>query len=196
MSVSERVLTYVMGLLYFHGVMKFDDLYAITMKTISESMDQDDFRLLLEAAVADDYGPYVFDMDEDYYFDIEVNDVHWVLVEQGKRDELDYRPVSEDMARWVVEDNYPLLWSEGEKDFFRWLRKCCGNDAGIALPLFLEYEAAIKNNASPLDLAEKILEDLDITELEAVREVASLVKELYTHVPLWTLKGWTLADVF
>lgn len=195
MSVSERILTYVMGLLYFHGVLKFEDLYAMTMKTISEGMSQDDFRLLLEAAVDDDYGPYVFDMAEDYYFDIEVNDVHWVLAEQRKRDELDYRPVSEEVARWVVEDNYPLLWGDGEKGFFRWLLKRCGNDAGIVLPLFLDYEAAIKNNSSPVDIAEKILEDLDVIELEEVREVAALVKELYTHVPLWTLKGWTLADV-
>ncbi len=46
-----------------------------------------------------------------------------------------------------------------------------------------------------MDVAEKILEDLDVIELEEVRAGAALVKELYTHVPLWTLKGWTLVDV-
>jgi aromatic ring-cleaving dioxygenase len=192
---EDRILTYVTGLLYFYGVMCFDDLYEAVSEQIAERFDEDDFRVMLEKAVSTDEGPYVFEMQGDCYFDIEVEDVEWVLEEQAKRDEIGFRPVTEEEARHVIEDKYPLLWNKEEKDFFRWLLEFCDNDAQLAAPLFLDYEARIRNNEQPLELSQKILYDLLITETEDVRKVAAMVVELYKNVPMWTLKGWSPADV-
>ncbi|MDW7649729.1 MAG: hypothetical protein SCK29_01140 [Bacillota bacterium] len=192
---EDRILTYVTGLLYFYGVMQFDGLYQLVREMIPENFDRDDFRVLLEKALSGDDSPYVFELQGNHYFDIEVDEVEWVLAEQEKRDELGYRPVTEEEAQYVITDKYPLLWNQEEKDFFRWLLGFCGNDAQLAAPLFLEYEAAIRNNAQPLELSQKILMDLNLSEPEKVREAAQKVVELYKHVPMWTLKGWSPADV-
>ena len=88
-----------------------------------------------------------------------------------------------------------MLWNEEQKDFFRWLVTLCGEDAQRAALLLLEYEVKIRNNVQTLELAQEVLQDLGLSETEDIRQAAAKVVGLYKHVPLWTLKGWTPADV-
>lgn len=192
---KNRILAYVTGLLYFYGVARLADLYNIVQKTLQSDLPLAGFQALLESNVLDIDSPYVFDREGDIYFDTEVENPEWVMEEQAKRDELYFRPVTEEEARSVVEDKYPLLWDETERQFYRWIEGVCGSDREIAATLFLGYQAQVRNNVHPLELAKKLLIDMNICDLVEIKELASLVMEFYNHVPLWTLKGWRTIDV-
>ncbi|MCW3490168.1 hypothetical protein [Dethiobacter alkaliphilus] len=186
---GERVLSYVTGLLHFYGVICFEDLFNVVSEMMREELDRDDLRVLLEAAAAHEDGPYVLDMLDDYYFDIDVEDIDWVLEEQGKWD-LPYRPITEEDARLVVEDQYPLLWKEGETAFWQWLQDKCDDDKQLAMTMVLEYSAEIKNGMSTQELVEKIVEKLALAGAEEVREAARMVHRFVEDVPRWSYKGW------
>ena len=186
---GERILSYVNGVLHFYGVICFEDLYEVISEVIPEDLDRDDLRVLLDAAVAHEDGPYVLDVLDDCYFDIDVEDIDWVLEEQAKQ-ELPYRPITEEDARLVMEDHFPLLWKDGETAFWQWLQKKCGNDKQLAMTMVLEYEAEVKNGMSTLELAEKVVEKLALASAEEVREAAREVHQFIDDVPRWVYKGW------
>ena len=188
---EEQVMTYVSAMLYFYGVMRFDDLFDLVCERILKSITKDDLRRLLHTAVAE----HRFAVEADCFYDLEVDDVDWVLSGQAIREELDYRFVSEEEARLVGEKKYPLLWKAEEKAFFHWLIPLCAEDLERAALLLLDYEVQIKNNVQLLTLAKNVVLDLNLDDPGNVRQVAVMVAQLYKNVPLWTLKGWTSADV-
>jgi hypothetical protein len=189
-----RILTYVTGLLHFYGVMTFDDLFSIVADMISARIEEDDLRVLLERCVLDDDGAYVFFGDDDIYYDIEVADIDWVLEEQKKRDNLSYRPVSEEEAHLVVEDGYFYLWNAKEKEFYRWLLKKGGYDQQLALTLVLEYGSAVKNDMPLSSIIQNITQEMVFADEEEFSQAAALIKEYANHVPRWVLKGWSLNE--
>ncbi|EEG77281.1 hypothetical protein [Dethiobacter alkaliphilus] len=188
---ESRVLTYVGGILHFYGVICFTDLQELVRERIGDNMGAVALRDILQTGVSQGR----FSAVGDCYYDLEVADVEWVLAGQAKRDEIGYRPVSEEEAQYVAEGKLPLLWNENEKEFFRWLVTLCGGDAERAALLLLDYEAQIRNNLEPLQLAQEVVAELGLSESDEVRQAAAKVVALYKHVPLWTLKGWTPADV-
>lgn len=190
---GERVLCYVSGLLHYYGVICFEDLYDAVSETLSGDLDRDDLRVLLDAAIVHEDGPYVLDMLDDCYFDIDVEDIDWVLEEQAKQD-LPYRPISEEDARLVVDDQYPLLWKDGETAFWQWLQNKCGNDKQLTMTMVLEYEAEIKNGMSTIELAEKVVEKLALASAEEVRDAARAVHQFVNDIPRWGNKGWRLSE--
>jgi hypothetical protein len=191
---KERILTYVTGLLYYYGVMCFEDLYQAVSKGLSTGLEREAFRALLNSNTADEDSPFVFERDGDCYYDIEVQDIERVLTEQAKC-ELAYRPVSEEEAGYVIHDGYVMLWKDEEQRFYRWLVMRCGDDEELALALTLGYAEELKNGLEPLELAKKVIREMELTGMDDVQQAGELILEFSTHTPQWTLKGWSACEV-
>ena len=191
---EKRVLTYVTGLLHFFGAMTLNDLF-LRVSEVIKGIDRKDFQIIVEQNVLDDHSPYVFDLDEDVCFDIEVDDSEWVLEQQHQHGAVPFRTINEDEAACIVDDRYPLLWSSEELAFFTWLEERCGNDGDLALALILDYAALLKNGLAPLELAKKIVKEMELSGVEEVQEAAEIIVEFAAATPLWTLKGWRENEV-
>lgn len=191
---ENRILAYVTGLLYYYGVMAIDDLYNSVGEQI-EGVRFADFLTLIEQNVLDDDSPYVFDFEDGVCFDIEVEDSEWVLAQQQKQASIPFRLVNEDEGAYVVEDRYPLLWVDEEQAFFTWLVERCGNDCDLALALILDYAALLKNGLEPLELAKKIVMEMELSGVEEVQEVAELIMKFADATPQWILKGWRESEM-
>ncbi|HSW35736.1 MAG TPA: hypothetical protein VLH18_03940 [Candidatus Limnocylindrales bacterium] len=193
--VETRILTYVAGLLHFYGVMQFDDLYRAVHDKMPEILDRVKLRKLLEKTVLDDDSPYVFDGEDDFFFDIEVDDVEWVLDEQSHRSNVPFRPVSAEEAESLLADQYTLLWSEAETKFYEWLIERGGFDPVIALATALDYAGNIKNGLSPMELMKMVSKEILLENEEELGQAISLVMEFANHIPQWTLKGWRPTEI-
>ncbi len=186
-ELEKQVLTYVVGLLHYYGAIHWTGLYERVKQQLLLDWQQEDFLCLLEQAVLSEDSPYVMEFAEGICFDYEVDDAEWVLAQQQEVT-LDFRPVTEQEAAYLLEDRHLLLWSDDEKALYTWLEARC-NDSDLALTLFLEYAALLKNGLSPLELAQKIVQELAVEQAQ-IRETASLVKKFAAATPMWTLKGW------
>lgn len=189
---TERVLKYITGMLYFYGVMSFDDLYNMLAETIKPDLSREDLQVLLDSNARLEKTPYIFNRHENLYSDIDVGDINWVLAQQGKRKDIPFRPVSEDETRLVVDEQYPHLWSPKEQAVYAWLLKKC-KDVTLSMALPLEYAAEIKNGMHPDDLLEKVQSQLKLGN--ASEEVKAMIMDFAAATPQWALKGWTAAEV-
>lgn len=187
MSKEERILTYVAGILHFYGAMRFGDLFVQVTKQLPVEIDLDDFRVILEQAVGDEDSQYPFDMEGDYYFDIDVEDPKWVIAEQKNCTDIPFRPVSEDDAIDMMEDYEELLLTQ-EKKFLYWIAQK-SQDKELALAIMLEYGAYIKNGGDLEELIIRVAKDMGVSE-EEQSAVTQLVVDFAMNLPLWSLKGW------
>lgn len=193
--VEARILTYVAGLLHYYGAMQFDDLYRAVEEKMPEILERAKFKKLLEKEILDDDSPYVFDGEDDIYFDMEVDDVEWVLDEQSQRNDVPFRPVSEEEAEALLADRYTLLWSEEETKFYDWLIVRGAFDPDIALAAALDYAGNIKNGLSPVELMRLVSEEIRLENEEEMKHAVSLVMDFANHIPQWILKGWRPTEV-
>lgn len=196
MASKHRILAYVAGLLYFYGAVTLDNLRLLVEERLClDELDIEAFQALLDANVADERSPYVFAGAEACYYDIEVEDWKRILQAQEEHPELAFRPVSEADTSDLVRDHYTNVWSLGERRFFDWLSLRCGDDQALALPLMLDYAAELKNGRPALDVAKRVIRELELTAVEDVQEAAERVKDFAEATPQWILKGWSLKDV-
>lgn len=192
---EKRILSYVNGLLYFYGVMDFTGLYRAALDNLPFTPEMDTFRLILEKETFKAESPYDFDCDDNFYFHLDVEDVDWVWEEQGVRDKIPYRPVTEEQARLIMEKKYSSLWTPPVRKLYTLLQEEFGWSKEEALQTILHSQKLLRNGLEPMDVVNEFLGKTQFRGLEEVKSLMDTVMEMTNHTPLWILKGWTPHEV-
>ncbi len=193
---KKRILSYVNGLLYFYGVMNFENLYRAVADRLAGGLSRQYFKNILDIELKKDDTPYDFIFDNNLYCHYDVEDPHRVLEEQRKRAEIDCRPVTNKEVRLVVNKQYPSLWHPAVKKLSRQLQEQFGWTKDEAMMKILFGQSMIKNDMPHMQLVEYFLEDLNFGSFEELQPFINMVNDMTNHTPQWILKGWTPLEVF
>lgn len=191
---NKRILSYVNGLLYFYGVMDFENLYRLVAERL-KGLSQAYFKNILAMESKIDNSQYDFTYDNGLYRHSCVENPHWVLEEQMKRAEIPYRPVTDKEARLVTDKQYSSLWHPAVKKLNLQLQKQFGWTRDDALVKILSGQIMLNNGMLHLQLVEYFLESLDFSSFDEVQPFINLVNDMANNTPQWILKGWTPLDV-
>ncbi len=192
---EQQLLEYVEGLLYFYGAADFEDLYRAVAFHLGEEPNRRIFKDVLDRVVGDENSCREIFFEDGLYCHGDVEDPRWVLEEQKKRANIDYRPVTVKEIRCAVAKQHTAFWHPSIKKLNRWLQDQFGWTAKDALLKILFAQLAIKNDLPHMQLVELFLEDLNFGSLNEIQPFISLISDLANHTPRWILKGWTSHEI-
>lgn len=192
---EQQLLDYAEGLLYFYGAAEFEDLYQAVALLHGEGLNRHIFKDVLDREVGDEDSSREIFFEDGLYCHGDVEDPQWVLEEQKKRADIDFRPVTVKEIRCAVAKQHTAFWHPSIKRLNRRLQDQFGWTAEDALLKILFAQLAIKNELSHMRLVELFLEDLNFGSLDEMQPFISLISDLANHTPRWILKGWTSHDI-
>lgn len=192
---KKRILSYVNGLLYFYGVMNFENLYRAVADRLN-GLSQTYFKNILDMESEIDNTQYDFIYDNGLYRHCGVEDPHWVMEEQKKRAEIPYWPFTDKEMRLVVNKQYSSLWHPAVKKLSRQLQEKFGWTRDDALIKILSGQTMINNGIPHAQLVEYFLNELEVDLFEEIQPFINMVNDMANNTPQWILKGWTPLDVF
>ncbi|NMB34707.1 MAG: hypothetical protein GX989_00295 [Firmicutes bacterium] len=195
-SDEKRIMRYVNGLLYFYGVMDFENLYRAVAENLPGNLERDTFKAILDGEGIEEGSSPELCYNKGLYYHFGVEDVNRVLKEQRARKEIPYRPVTEREARFIAKRQYSSLWNLPGKRLFRLLQKKYGYSGEEAREMILYWEGMHKNDVPTTEALSNFLENIHPNSMDEAQSLINSLMELSNHTPLWILKGWTPHEVF
>ncbi len=192
----RRILNWVEGLLYFYGVIDFENLYKEVAKRRGAALSRQQFKSILDQELEKQDSSREIFFEDGLYCHGEADYPRWLLEEQEKRTGIGYRPVTEKEVHLVVNRQYTLLWSPATKKLNEQLQKKFGWSEKEAVRRISFAQFLLKNGAPQMQLVELFLEDLDFGSFDALQPIANLISDLANHTPQWILKGWSSREIF
>lgn len=193
---KERILDCTEGLLYFYGVIDFENLYNEVAGKQSGSLSRRRLKSILDQELANKGSSREIFLEDGLYCHGDVEYPRWLLEEQEKRAEISYRPVTDEEVRRVLDRRHTSFWPPAAEKLSEQLRTQFGwSGKEVARRIsFAQY--LLKNGAPQMQLVELFLEDLDFGSFDELQPIIDLISDLANNTPQWILKGWTSHEIF
>lgn len=192
----ERLLTYITGLLYFHGARDVDGLVTAVNGELPLTVDRENLAKMLQEEMERKGASCGFSFDDGYFAHVNLADLPWLVSEQEQRDYLPFRPVSEEEARQVAEEEFTSLWEEPVKKAYLELKSAYGLSSATARAEIMELDIKSKNDRPLMEAVSGLIGRLEFRSQDEANQFLQVVMEMVNNLPRWVLKGWTPAYVF
>ncbi len=192
---SERVISYISGLLNYYGAIEANELLKLVNRHLQLELERQDLDDIVAEALNKDCNSHLFKRRRDIFYNIEVDDLKTLLIEQESRNELFFRPVTEKEAESTLSFETYLAGIDGAKQLVLFLES--KNWSATKISEKLRQATTIgNNNHRPIKIIEFFLSDLELEQQEEADLFVGLVGNFMNHYPHWALKGWTPEEVF
>ncbi len=185
--VNEEILNVSKGLLLYYGVVTYYELYKKLENLISIEVGMYEYLLLLREYM--NYNPSVLQR-KSYYYLSDVAEPEEIIEEQMRRENLDYYPVTKQMAKSAGKKGH-IDWNLVQKNFQKYLMQTHGLTNKEVEILTKSCVNNINSNKSFNEQISFLQKYIKLDSLEQVQELAGYLQQFHNHTRQWTIKGHT-----
>ncbi|MDP4091437.1 MAG: SEC-C domain-containing protein [Bacillota bacterium] len=184
-KLNERVNKLLKGLLYHYGVIAYSRLQEYIKPFFRELPSS---LRIMQIVLENSYKEYGLCYDGTYLYHEEVFDPEEVESQQNIRDKLDFLPLSEAQVLSASEDNY-RDWNLYDQKLYNFIDSNFDIDIEDAEEFVNELKMDFRSGFAFSEAIEELSRSFELEDIELLRTISGLVKDVYNHSGQWVLKG-------
>lgn len=190
---NGRIFNLAKGLINIYGIVPFNIINQKICYIIGKELEPKYLsNLLLKYNERSSFFRWY---EGDYLVSIKVFDVNNILQEQFERKIIQYRDFDEKTIISASKDEYSA-WNKHYREMYTFLIHLPNITQEFAVKFISDINNMLKNNFSIIDIVNSSSQRVAFNSQETLKKFVNLLRDAASNCRLWTLKGYTLNEIY
>lgn len=190
---NDRIFSLAKGLINIYGIVPFNIINQKICYIIGEELESKNlYNLLLKY---NERRLFFRWHEGDYFVSIKVFNVNNILQEQFERKTIQYKDFDEKTIISASRDEYSV-WNKHYREMYAFLIHLPNITQEFAAKFINDINNMLKNNFSIIDIVNSFSQKVAFNSQETLKKFVNLLRDAASNCRLWTLKGYTLNEIY